>query len=121
MMRLVTYCPLCDMDRGQCVHGLPDSLRSAGTERLLISPTNLAHFPGCDHKDDDDYGQWAELDLSNARERLGNGEKLPATRGHAQIGSRTAGASTASRTALGARQLVPRTSGKLGMGSVTWQ
>lgn len=81
MMRLMAYCPLCDMDRGQCVHGLPDHLPPAGIGRLLISPRNLAHFPGCDHKDDDDYSQWAELDLPNAWERLGNGEKLPATGG----------------------------------------
>jgi hypothetical protein len=81
MMRSMSYCPLCDMDRGQCVHGLADRRRTAGTERLLISPANLAHFPGCDHKDDDDYSEWAELDIPNAWERLGNGGRLAATGG----------------------------------------
>jgi hypothetical protein len=80
-MGLMSYCLLCDMDRAQCVHGLADRRLSAGTERLLISPANLAHFPGCDHKDDNDYSEWAELDVPNAWERLGNGERLPATGG----------------------------------------
>lgn len=74
-------CELCDLDFCQCVHGLAARRRAPGSHRLLISPSNLAHFPGCGHKEDDNYSQWAELDTPGAWERLGNGERLPATGG----------------------------------------
>ena len=49
---------------------------------LLVSPSNIAHFPQCPHKGDDpDYTRWAEIDTPNAWQRLGNGEQLPATGG----------------------------------------
>lgn len=50
--------------------------------QLLISPSGMAHFPGCPDKGDDpDYSRWATLDVPRAWERLGNGEQLAATSG----------------------------------------
>ncbi|MDP9398142.1 MAG: hypothetical protein M3P96_10135 [Actinomycetota bacterium] len=80
----MTYCEQHGMDRAFCEHGLADrrAASPATAPRLLVSPTNQAHFPGCPHKgDDDDYENWAELDLPNAWQRLGNGERLRSTGG----------------------------------------
>ncbi len=53
----------------------------AGGE-VLISRRGVAHFAGCPHKGGDpDYSKWATLSQPLAWERLGNGEKLPATGG----------------------------------------
>ena len=80
----VAYCDLCDMNRDYCEHGLAER-RATGSGRasgLLISPAGMAHFRGCPHKGDDaDYSDWAELDVLEAWERLGNGEHLGATGG----------------------------------------
>jgi alkylated DNA nucleotide flippase Atl1 len=55
---------------------------SGSATSLLISPRGIAHFPECPHKGDDpDYNDWAELDLPQAWQRLGNGEHLSATGG----------------------------------------
>jgi hypothetical protein len=78
------YCELCDLDRDSCPHGLADRRAESGRRvpRLLISPSNQAHFPGCPHKGDDvDYSDWGELDTAEAWQRLANGEHLPATGG----------------------------------------
>jgi hypothetical protein len=80
----VAFCDLCEMDRDYCEHGLAERRRtaSASAATLLISPRNIAHFPGCHHKGDDpDYRRWAKLDSPRAWERLGNGEELRATDG----------------------------------------
>lgn len=79
-------CDLCDLRRTECVHGLaarrPPAPAPEHTGPLLISPTNMAHFPGCGHKEGDpDFSEWAELDTPNAWTRLGNGERLQATGG----------------------------------------
>lgn len=45
-------------------------------------PRGTTHFPERPHKGDDpDYNDWAELDLPRAWQRLGDGERLPATDG----------------------------------------
>jgi hypothetical protein len=80
----VAFCDLCEMDLSYCVHGLAERRRtaSATVSTLLVSPSNIAHFPQCPHKGDDpDYTRWAEIDTPNAWQRLGNGEQLPATGG----------------------------------------
>jgi hypothetical protein len=52
------------------------------TSFLLVFPRGMAHFPGCPHKGDDpDLGQWGNLELPQAWQRLGNGEHLHATGG----------------------------------------
>lgn len=85
MMDIMTYCDLCEMDLNYCEHGLAERRQSASVHStiLLISPSKMAHFPGCFHKgDDQDYSRWAELDTPQAWQRLGNGEQLPATGGN---------------------------------------
>jgi len=80
----MAYCDLCDIERSYCEHGLADrrAANAQASSFLLISPTNIAHLPGCPHKGDDpDYSEWAELDAPRAWERLANGEQLPATGG----------------------------------------
>jgi len=80
----MAYCELCDMDREFCEHGLAERRRNsiATIRELLISPSGMAHFPGCPHKGDDpDYRRWASLETPRAWERLGNGEQLEATGG----------------------------------------
>jgi hypothetical protein len=49
VMNNMTYCELCEMDRGFCEHGLAERRRNAaGTVgELLISPNGVAHFPVC--------------------------------------------------------------------------
>jgi hypothetical protein len=84
IMRCMAYCDLCDMDREFCEHGLAERRRSvvASVSKLLISPSGIAHFPGCPHKGDhQDYRKWADLEAARAWERLGNGEQLRATGG----------------------------------------
>jgi hypothetical protein len=84
MIKGMTYCDLCEMDREFCEHGLADRRRkaAAAANGLLISPNGVAHFAGCPHKGDhQDYRRWAELNVPRAWERLGNGEQLPATSG----------------------------------------
>src|SRR5580692_832078 len=74
----MTYCDLCEMDREFCEHGLVDKRRkaAAAANGLLISPKGVAHFAGCPHKGDhQDYRRWAELNVPRAWERLGNGEQ----------------------------------------------
>lgn len=78
------HCELCDMDLQFCWHRLTKrhvgSAACAG--RLLISPNGMAHFPGCPHKGADaDYTRWATLDMAQAWQRLGNGERLKADGG----------------------------------------
>jgi hypothetical protein len=80
----VADCDLCEMDLAYCEHGLAERrrTRSARAPRLLISPQGMAHFPQCPHKGDDpDYSRWAELETTDAWQRLGNGEHLGATGG----------------------------------------
>ena len=84
IMNDMAYCELCDMDLEFCGHGLAGrhANASANASQLLISPNGMAHFPGCPHKGDDpDYSRWAALETPRAWERLGNGERLPATGG----------------------------------------
>jgi hypothetical protein len=79
MISGVPYCDLCDLDREFCEHGLADRRVNAATSsrELLVSPSGMAHFPGCPHKGDDpDYSRWAVLDAPRGWERLGNGEQL---------------------------------------------
>lgn len=82
-MKCMAYCDLCEMDHEFCEHGLIERRRDAAAvvSGLLISRNGIAHFPGCPHKDDQDYSRWAELDTPRAWERLGNGEQLQATGG----------------------------------------
>ena len=83
-MNGMANCELCDMDRESCEHGLTERRANAraAVRELLISPTGIAHFPGCPHKGDHpDYSRWATLDSLGAWERLGNGEQLRATSG----------------------------------------
>jgi len=81
-MGCVVYCEQCDMEREFCQHGLDDKRPRAATGELLISPNGMAHLPGCPHKGDDpDFSGWAELNLPDAWQRLGNGEQLQATGG----------------------------------------
>lgn len=76
------WCEIDDLPLSQCEHGLSQKRKNiARTTVLEISPRNQAHFPGCPHKDDQDYSQWGILDTLNAWERLGNGEHLRATGG----------------------------------------
>jgi hypothetical protein len=84
IMNDMAYCDLCEMEREFCEHGLVEKRRNAAARAggLLISPNGIAHFSGCPHKGDDrDYSRWAELNVSRAWERLGNGEQLQATGG----------------------------------------
>lgn len=81
-MRGMVKCELCAMDLSYCKHGLAQRRQSASTDArlLLISRHKVAHFPGCFHKGDhEDYSGWAELETPQAWQRLGNGERLPAT------------------------------------------
>ena len=78
------WCELCDMEQVFCSHGLAERRKAvaAHVPRLLISRSNIAHFPGCPHKGDDvDFRGWGELTAPRAWERLGNGERLQATGG----------------------------------------
>lgn len=84
IMRRMAYCDLCDMDREFCEHSLAQRRRSvvASVSKLVISPNEIAHFPGRPHKDDhQDYHNWVDLEAARAWERLGNGEQLRATGG----------------------------------------
>ncbi|WP_353651260.1 hypothetical protein ABLG96_10460 [Nakamurella sp. A5-74] len=80
-----TDCTRCELPLSMCEHGLRDrtaKTAGAGAEKLLISPTGLAHFGGCPHKGDDpDLSRWAEIRDENAWLKLANGESLPATDG----------------------------------------
>ena len=79
-MNDMAYCDLCDLDRDFCEHGMTETRRNAAAaaDGLLISPTGIAHFPGCHHKGDDpDYSRWARLDTSRAWERLGTASSCP--------------------------------------------
>jgi hypothetical protein len=81
----MAYCERCDMDRAYCEHGLAEKRQAAITApvKLLISPSGMAHFPGCPHKGDDpDYDRWAELETPGSWARLGNGEHIRATGGN---------------------------------------
>ena len=48
---------------------------------ILISPAHMAHWPGCHHKDDNDFSRWGTLNTPDAWQRLGNGEHLAANGG----------------------------------------
>ncbi len=84
------WCDLDDMDDLFCPHGRGPEERAAkeahralvASAMLRVSPRGMAHFDGCHHKGDDpDMSRWADLDIPDAWERLGNGERLPATGG----------------------------------------
>src|SRR4051795_13531635 len=78
-------CELTGLQQAGCDHcrtkGRADP-RNEGVVTLQISPTGFLHFEGCPHKgDDEDFKEWAYLDTPQAWQRVGNGERLPATRG----------------------------------------
>jgi hypothetical protein len=77
----MTWCELCELDRSMCQHGLADRQeRRARGAAILVSPAKTAHFEGCSHKGDDpDYSRWGTLDVANAWQRLGNGERFTIT------------------------------------------
>lgn len=80
----MTQCEICDLPISQCPHGRAEAARRAGprVREILVSPTGLAHFPGCPHKaDDEDYSRWGVIESDNAWSRLGNGESIKATGG----------------------------------------
>jgi hypothetical protein len=90
----MAYCELCDLDRSVCAHGHADRVKTetarrtdtgAGVPLLWISPARMAHFPGCMHKDDDDFTRWGTLEVPRAWERLANGEELATTGGASVI------------------------------------
>jgi hypothetical protein len=73
------------LGRGSRPRRLTERHRAASTTpvMLLISPSGMAHFPGCPHKGDDpDYDRWAELDAPGGWTRLGHGEHIRATGGN---------------------------------------
>jgi hypothetical protein len=103
-MERVAYCTLCEMDRDSCEHGLAERRRtaSASASTLLISPSSMAHFPRCPHKDGDpDYSRWAELDTPRAWERLGTASNCPPPVARAVTSSLCPGVRTASITGCG--------------------
>jgi hypothetical protein len=68
------HCDICDLPRSSCAHGLQERQfleRRARKDHLLISPANMAHFEGCDHKGDSDFSDWAELDTPGGLGTLG--------------------------------------------------
>jgi len=58
------------MDLAYCEHGLAARRKeaSANAGSLLISRKGLAHFPGCPHKDDDDFNGWIRCTAADAGE-----------------------------------------------------
>lgn len=60
--------------------------RRADTE-IQVSPRNMAHFPGCLHKgDDEDFAGWGFIrDVKDAWTRLGNGEQIATNSGVARV------------------------------------
>lgn len=81
------YCEICDMENcadhgpGREVAARRSAERRADAE-IQVSPRNMAHFPGCMHKDDPDFGEWGFIrGVKDAWTRLGNGEQLRTTDG----------------------------------------
>ena len=78
-----TRCELCDLPLDQCEHGRPTpAVRFS--HLLEVSPTHVAHFPGCPHKGDDpDFSRWGLItrDPATAWQALGNGESVQADGG----------------------------------------
>lgn len=81
------YCELCEMENcadhgpGRAMAVQRAAQRRADAE-IQVSPWNMAHYPGCMHKDDDDFGEWGFIrGVKDAWTRLGNGEHLPTNAG----------------------------------------
>lgn len=76
-------CELCDLPLDQCEHGRPTP-KSVAPRSLEVSPTQMAHYPGCPHKGDDpDFSRWGLItrDTALAWQALCNGEPVPADGG----------------------------------------
>lgn len=50
---------------------------------LEVSPNHKAHYPGCSHKDDPDFGRWGLItkDTALAWQALGNHQPVAADSG----------------------------------------
>lgn len=85
------YCELCDMEN--CAdHGVGrDRVARQATQRradaeIQVSPRNMAHFPGCMHKgDDEDFTGWGFIRGVKDAWTLGNGEHLATNAGVPRI------------------------------------
>src|SRR4051812_42037125 len=78
------YCEQHDMPRAWCEHGVAERRAAISkTGVVLISPKNMAHLEGCSHKGEDpDYSKWgAIVGVSDAWQRIGNGEHVQANAG----------------------------------------
>lgn len=74
----MTWCDRCDLDMSMCEHGLAERQRHRAVgASILVSPSGTAHFDGCGHKDDPDFSRWGVLEVTDAWQRLGNGEQFP--------------------------------------------
>ena len=82
------YCELCEMENcadhgpGRAGAALRTAQRLANAE-IQVSPRNIAHFPGCLHKgNDQDFAEWGFIrGLKDAWTRPGNGEQLATNAG----------------------------------------
>ncbi|GAA1395707.1 hypothetical protein GCM10009599_22170 [Luteococcus peritonei] len=70
-------CEFCDLPLYSCSHGQPARIRRVSSY-LEVSPSSVAHFPGCPHKDDSDYSRWGRITraVESAWQQLGRGEPL---------------------------------------------
>lgn len=77
-------CPKCDLIVGQCTHArvTPRPTLTGEQGLVLVSPSRIAHLPGCSHNDESALSGWGEIrGIPNAWVRLGNGEKLETNSG----------------------------------------
>lgn len=72
-------CESCDLPLDQCEHGRPTLSRMAAPKVLDVSPTEMAHLPGCPHKGDDpNFSHWGLItqETAAAWQALGNGQPV---------------------------------------------
>lgn len=77
-------CPKCKLIVGQCAHTrvAPRPTLTGEQGLVLVSPSRMAHLPGCSHNDATKLAGWGEIrGIPNAWVRLGNGEKLETNSG----------------------------------------